>query len=405
MAVNHGNQCHAVASWSQHGIQYAPEVCYGEPISSAQPIPFKALRKVSFSPSLSRDQIKSAEIRVDRLDGKTALGNHSVAGELAGEFSFATYDDFLEALTCGDWDADSLKVGSKRRSYFMVEHFSDINEYRQTSGMEVNTLKLSVNVNSKVGCTWGMTGADLDYTKTEFPHAQWGQPTTKEPSDTFKGEIKVDGTAVATVTSLELNANNGIEPLFVLFDKVAERSSINPFMLSGTMSAYFENETLLKKYIDSERQAIEFSLDMDGGRYTFQMPNCIFTEGNTATGAGNVPINFSFVSDHDGTSPIYITRFGDSQPVITTQPVDTTVSAGSPITLSVEAQYATEYQWEKQEHGQSSWLAEAGATDRTFTIANPQAGDNGDKYRCSVKNKWGTVDESTVSDEATITVS
>lgn len=396
-----GNQCYGVASWSQHGAWYAPEACYGD--KPQTPLTLKALRKVTFSPTLAREAVKSGEVRPDRLDGLTGLGNNNVTAELAGELSYNTYDDFFEALLCGTWTGDVVHAGIKRRSFYLWEKFNDIQKNRETSGIEINTLSMSVGINTKVELTWGMTGTNLDYPSAIPSDYTFGVPTTGETADTFTGVITVKGTQVAVITSIELSVDNGIEPLHVLFAKVAKRSSINPIGVSGTMGAYFDDDSLLKMFINGDRFETEFTLNMDGGKYTFRLPNCIFTEGNTETGAGNIPINLSFVADHDETSPLYITRASFATPAFTTQPTDQTVTDGDDVTFTVAADHATEYRWEKS-IASGVWSTIQGETGTTLTFTTA-ASDNGNKYRAVAINHNAIPPLEVASNEATLTVS
>ena len=83
-------------------------------------------------------------------------------------------------------------------------------------------------------------------------------------------------------------------------------------------------------------------------------------------------------------------------PVITAQPVSQSVVAGQAVTFSVAADStATGYQWQRD--GKDI----PGATGLTYTLANPQAADNGGKFTAVVTGTRGT----TVSAAAVLGVS
>lgn len=83
-------------------------------------------------------------------------------------------------------------------------------------------------------------------------------------------------------------------------------------------------------------------------------------------------------------------------PAITAQPVSQSVAAGQAVTFSVAADStATGYQWQRD--GKDI----PGATGLTYTLANPQAADNGGKFTAVVTGTRGT----TVSTAAVLGVS
>ncbi|MDB6139398.1 MAG: hypothetical protein JWO94_2470, partial [Verrucomicrobiaceae bacterium] len=104
------------------------------------------------------------------------------------------------------------------------------------------------------------------------------------------------------------------------------------------------------------------------------------------------------VSDIAGSTPSNAAPLAVfDKPVITVQPVATTVAAGSstPLTLSLIAggTPAIRYQW------QHAALDLAGQTSSVLILANPQGPDGG-SYRCVVSNDYGSV----VSSSVTVTI-
>lgn len=88
-------------------------------------------------------------------------------------------------------------------------------------------------------------------------------------------------------------------------------------------------------------------------------------------------------------------------PVITTQPSDVTVAAGTAAAFSCAADAAVvAYQWQRSNDGGSTWNDVAGATTASLSLASPQPADNGSRLRCRATNSAGTV----FSDAAVLTV-
>ena len=86
----------------------------------------------------------------------------------------------------------------------------------------------------------------------------------------------------------------------------------------------------------------------------------------------------------------------NSQPRITTQPLDRTVAEGELVTFSIAASGSVplSYQWQK--NGVNIGLANSS----TYTIANPTLADDQSNYRCLVTNAFGSV----TSNSAVLTV-
>lgn len=83
-------------------------------------------------------------------------------------------------------------------------------------------------------------------------------------------------------------------------------------------------------------------------------------------------------------------------PVITSQPSDRTVTVGQAATFTVAASGSATLTYQWQRNGASI----AGATATSYTTAPTTMTDNGDKFRCVVRNSTGSV----VSREAVLTV-
>lgn len=104
----------------------------------------------------------------------------------------------------------------------------------------------------------------------------------------------------------------------------------------------------------------------------------------TAIGAGEID---SWSSESQNTAGI-----------ILTQPQNTVGIVGYTATFSIDAIFASTYQWQKQESGIGAWSNISGATSNTYTTGVLSiASDNGDKYRCVLEG-------SVVSSEATLSV-
>jgi parallel beta-helix repeat protein len=113
---------------------------------------------------------------------------------------------------------------------------------------------------------------------------------------------------------------------------------------------------------------------------------------------GSSPIIFILIA-----MSFILSGFLGCEPLISKHPTSLTVAVGDSAAFSVEAtsQEPMNYQWEKLDPAPgSSWTAISGAIYSTLTIPSVTLDDNGAKFRCAVKNKWGKA----TSNEAVLTV-
>jgi hypothetical protein len=298
-----------IASGSRHGLAYVAETDYG--VTPATPA-LQRLRHNSTSLGLSKETLESEELRSDRQRVNVKHGNRSVAGDLAFELSYASFDDFIEAALCGTWDTNVLKAGTARRSFTVERHFSDISQYLRYAGCEINTLSLSVAPNAMVTGSFGLIGKGQTVDSAEITDATYVDANSNTPFDSFTGSITEGGAAIAVVTSLELSIENGLEALYVIGSPETLRPSIGRSTIGGSISAYFEDASLINKFIDETASSISFTLtDTAGNSYIVNLPNVKYNTGAPElSGQGPVTVSLDFAALYDATeaSNIVITR-------------------------------------------------------------------------------------------------
>ncbi|MFZ3193686.1 MAG: phage tail tube protein [Moraxellaceae bacterium] len=297
------------ASGARHSIAYVPEVTYGT--TPATPA-FKKLRHTGVTLGLSKDLVESGEIRDDRQVGTSRHGNRKVGGDIEGELSYTSFDEMLEAVLCGTWATNVLKAGTTRRSFTFERNFADIGQYIRYTGCELNSLELSVAPNQMVTVGFGVVGKDQVIAQTAITDSTYAATGTTEPFDSFTGTITEGGVAIGIVTELKLSLENGIEPQFAIGSKTTRRPSIGRSKLSGSMTVFFEDETMLEKFQDETESSIEFTLvDLDGNTVTVELPLTQYNSGQPdVSGEGSVTISIDFQALYStaDASQVVITR-------------------------------------------------------------------------------------------------
>ena len=303
------------ATGARHSMSYIAESTYGT--TPATPT-LADIRHTSCNLGLTKSALESAEIRADRQIAHYRHGNKSVAGDIGIELSYTTFDDFLEATLGGTWAADTpsvgidqLQAGTTRRSFTVERRFQNLAtpEYHRYTGLEFNTFNLSVAPDAIITGTFGCIAQDYAISTTAISGSSYGAATTTEPFDSFSGTITEGGSAIATVTSVEMTLENGLSPLFTVGSALTDRPSIGKSRVTGTLGVYFQSKALLDKFINETASSLVFVLqDPAGNTYDFTFPNIKYNGGQPdVSGEGEVSLSLPFVALYDSTEGSNIT--------------------------------------------------------------------------------------------------
>lgn len=300
-----------IANGAQHSLHYVAESTYGTTPTTPTwtPVPHTGTNL-----ALSKDGIESEKLRGDRQVEDFRHGNRSIAGDVSAELEYGAFDDLMEAALCGTWSTDVLKAGTTRRSFTFERKFGDLAtpEYHRYTGCEVNTMALSVSPNSMVSVTFGLIGKDLALATTQVASSVYSADLGNSPFDSFTGSITEGGSAIATVTQIDLSLENGIEAMFAVGSQTTLRPSIGKSRVTGTLTTYFESKALYEKFINETASSIALTLtDVDGNDYLIEIGNVKYNSGQPdVSGEGSVTIAMEFVGLYDATdaSNIVITR-------------------------------------------------------------------------------------------------
>ena len=302
-----------IATGSRHDMAYIVESTYGTTPSTPA---FKPIRHTGTTLGLSKDAIQSEELREDRQIAHFRHGNKSVSGDINFELSYNTFNDLIEAVMCGTWtsdgDPETLIAGTTAISFTVERHHEDIGKYLRSTGCCFNSMSLSIAPNSMVTGSFGVIGKDFSIASAAITGASYAAETTTAPFDSFTGAITDGGSTIAIVTALELNIDNGLEAQYVVGDSTTLQPPLAQSNISGSITAYFENTTLIDKFVNETSSALTFTLtDAAGNDYLFNMPNVKYNSGNPEVGGpGAVTVTLDFIALYNAgiTSQLQITR-------------------------------------------------------------------------------------------------
>lgn len=297
------------ATGAEHRVGYVAETVIGT--TPATPA-FKILPITGTSLNLTKDAIESEELGSRNVQS-FRHGNRQIGGGLDFEFNAADFSELIEAVFCGNFEADTpangtqqVKTGSVRRGYTFFrenQQFAGGQRFNYYTGCEMNEFNLSVTPNQMVTGSFAVVGVDNPDSHTEIAGSTYVARSAEEPFDSFTGAITENGTAIAIVTQLEMNITNGIEPSFVLFSQTTGRKNIGKIRVSGTLTAQFVDYTLYDKFRDETISDLEFELESATGAIVkFIMPRIKYNSaGGDVSGDGEVPLTLEFVGLYDPT--------------------------------------------------------------------------------------------------------
>ncbi|MCJ8336668.1 MAG: phage tail tube protein, partial [Epibacterium sp.] len=223
----------------------------------------------------SKDRVEGNEIQADRMPRVDRHGNKQVGGPLEVDLRKGDFDELLEGAFFNTFSTDVLKIGTDLQYFSMEEHAEDITQFRLFSGLAVSSMNVSIAPNQMVTTSFDLVGKDMGQNQTTG--STGGTPTassTNQPFDSYSGSISDGGSAISIVTSIDFSVTNSVAPTFVVGSDTASCLEYGRAVVEGTMTVYYEDETLINKFLNETESSIEVSVDDPTGAnpYTFLFP-------------------------------------------------------------------------------------------------------------------------------------
>lgn len=269
-----------------------------------------ATRYTGLSLNPVKDTFESKEIRADRQTADLRHGILMGVGDIDVEHSNAAYDDFLESAMFAAWATDTLEIGSTRKSFTLEIGHTGINQFIFFTGCVVDKMSVSMKPGEIVTGKFSIKAQDCDQgTSTVFSGGTTAA-ATGTPYDTFTGTISEGGSGIGIVTALDFTLDNQLEEAKVigsssLYDLAPQRAKI-----TGTLSAFFENATLLNKFLDETASSLSVTAAAGSKSLTFAMANIKYTGAKIDVNKeGLLVVDMPFVALYHATdSALKITR-------------------------------------------------------------------------------------------------
>lgn len=247
----------------------------------------------------SQNLTDSKVIRKNRNPAPPIAGNRSVGGALTIPIDAVNFGYILKAMFGTPTTTGSAtpythiyKIGSSMPSFWMEQGFTDIGSYSLYTGCMINKLSMSFGGDGELEGKCDVLGCK----ETLLKAPTVSSPTSEEYIEfaNFSGTILEGGSTIATVTSLDLNFDYGLDGDSYTIGNNGYRRDIVPGIanITGTLNALFEDTSLLTKSVNNTETSIDFKLTNGTNILEWSLPEVLY-EQNTPGISGPKGISIS----------------------------------------------------------------------------------------------------------------
>jgi Phage tail tube protein len=303
-----------LSNGARTGLSYVVESVFGTtPVTpSLIQLPY-----TTHSLDLSKERVTGNDLLPDRMPRVDRHGNRSVAGDIVADLRAGDYDALLESAFFNAWATDVLKIGTTPKFFSFEDAALDIAQYRLFTGLGVSSLALSIRPNQMVTATFSMVGKDMTQSGSSLDAVKT-VGTGNQPFDSYSGVLEIGNAGGALspsviVTGIDFTVTNSLAPRFVVGSDSTTDLEYGSAVVEGTITAYYEDASLINRFINEVESALEVTVDDPTGTngYTFLFPR-IKVNGATVPveGPGSRVITLPFVALYDATenSNLVLTR-------------------------------------------------------------------------------------------------
>ncbi len=330
-----------MSSGARVTTHYIPEATPGvTPVSPAAGA-WKTMRLTGNTLSPTTNTEQSDEIVSDRMTQGSIITGMTIGGDLTGELSYGTFDDWLEAAFYGTWASNVLTIGSTRRTFSVQRAHTDVGTYHLFKGVHAATAALEIPEEGKVTLTIGAQALGYDDAETSFVTGAAAATTTPFMSSLSVGDIKVDGASLAgqaCVSALTVNLDNTVQIQRCLGNTNPGPGAIlaTEAAVTGTLVLAWSKKAweIWKGMLTRQRFGLEFPItDSLGNRYTIAIPS-FEVDGELPNGGKRdiiqVTLNWSAAK-----TPPTITRAPAAAPAsLTIAPATASTTVGNTVQLT-----------------------------------------------------------------------
>ena len=204
-----------------------------------------------------------------------------------------------------------LKNGTTEKSFTLEKKFDDITRFITFAGMRVGSGSLSIVPGQIVTGSFDFLGKSGTASTAATAPSTTAAATNSivNAVDNVKAVLEGGIATTLDVTEITMNVTNNLRSLQAVANLGSVEIGYGRVNVSGTFSAYFENETLYNKYLNDTETDIAFVVeDASGNALAFDFPRAKLSNGQVvATGNDtDVIAQFDFTAFRDATNDLTV---------------------------------------------------------------------------------------------------
>lgn len=277
---------------------------------------FTNLPFTSHSLNLSKERVAGSDIQSHRMPTVDRHGNRSVAGDISADLRHDEFDVLMRAALMSDNDFDTgftagdgtttvtnaAILGTTPTFLTIEDYAADVDQARLFTGCTVNSMNVSLAPNQMVTAGFGIVGRDMSISATQKTVTA---SAGNEPFDAYSGDIKLGnkgslGSALTIITGMDFTLTNNFAPTLVIGESVPSDLEFGTASLEGTVSCYFEDATMVNRFLNETESSLEVSVGDGTNTLTFTLPRIKINSADVGVdGPTSRIISMSFVALRD----------------------------------------------------------------------------------------------------------
>lgn len=282
-------------------LSFIEEVTLG--VTPATPA-LKQLRFTGESLNFNIENTQSSEITPTRTETDLVQTSASAAGDINIELSFDTYKDLLAGLFCNTWGApvagvEPLINGTTRKSFTIQKHFTDMTtpQFHTFRGCVVEALNLSMEVGKIVEGSFSFLALGMTAAESQIAGATLVPAPTTTPMNAITNlqNFMIDAVPyTGCISRLNMQIKNNVRAIMCIGSIEAKNMRLGTLEVTGDMDFYFEEGSNYTKFTNGTEFDFSFDLiDIDGNKYSFDVPRAKFETGEAVAGGKNTDVMFT----------------------------------------------------------------------------------------------------------------
>lgn len=271
--------------------------------------------------NLAKERLAGTDIQSHRMPTVDRHGARSVGGDIVADLRHDEFDVLMESalmsdstfdtgFTAGDGSTtvtNAAVLGTTPKFLSIEDYAADVDQARLFTGCTVNTMAVSLAPNQMVTSTFGIVGRDMSISQTQKTVTA---SADNQPFDSYSGSIKLGdkgslGSELTIITAVDFTLTNGFAPTMVVGETSASDLEFGTASLEGTITAYFEDATMINRFLGETESALEVVVgdpETVARTLTFTFPRIKINSADVGVdGPTSRLVNMSFVALRDDT--------------------------------------------------------------------------------------------------------